>query len=164
MRTLSVVLLAAMLVAASGCAKKVDVAKEADAIRAADAAWSTAIGSKSAEEFMKFVDAEGMIMPPNSPAVAGSDAINSWVGQMLAMPDFSVSWTANNAVVAGSGDVGYTTGTYQSSMGGMPDNGKYVTIWKKQADGSWKVAVDMFNSDVPMPMPAPADTSAAQGQ
>jgi hypothetical protein len=45
-----------------------------------------------------------MIMPPNSPAVAGSDAINTWVGQMLAMPDFNVSWTANNAVVAGSGD------------------------------------------------------------
>jgi len=29
------------------------------------------------------------------------------------------------------------------------DNGKYLTVWKKQADGSWKVLFDMFNTDMP---------------
>jgi ketosteroid isomerase-like protein len=33
----------------------------------------------------------------------------------------------------------------------VTDRGKYVTIWKKQADGSWKVIADIFNSDLPMP-------------
>jgi ketosteroid isomerase-like protein len=37
----------------------------------------------------------------------------------------------------------------------MVDKGKYVEIWKKQPDGSWKCAVDMFNSDLPA-APAPA--------
>jgi ketosteroid isomerase-like protein len=31
------------------------------------------------------------------------------------------------------------------------DRGKYVAVWKKQADGSWKVAAESFNSDLPVP-------------
>jgi ketosteroid isomerase-like protein len=34
------------------------------------------------------------------------------------------------------------------------DHGKLVEIWKKQADGKWKVAVDIFNSDLPVAAPA----------
>ena len=67
--------------------------------------------------------------------------------------------------------MGYTYGnfTFHITMpDGSPldDYGKYATIWKKQADGSWKVAVDSFNSDVmmmPPPSAAPADTTV-QGQ
>jgi ketosteroid isomerase-like protein len=36
------------------------------------------------------------------------------------------------------------------------DDGKYSTVWKKQADGSWKLAVDMFNSNTPLPAPPSA--------
>jgi ketosteroid isomerase-like protein len=32
-------------------------------------------------------------------------------------------------------------------------DGKYLTIWKRQPDGNWTVAVDMFNADGP-PVPA----------
>jgi ketosteroid isomerase-like protein len=53
-----------------------------------------------------------------------------------------------------SGDLGYSTGTYTATFGEMTDKGKYVTIWRKQSDGSWKVTEDMFNSDLPM-LPAP---------
>jgi ketosteroid isomerase-like protein len=47
-------------------------------------------------------------------------------------------------------------GTYQGTMNdakGKPitDRGKYVTVWKKQADGNWKVVVDIFNSNLPAP-------------
>src|SRR5437764_11143066 len=33
------------------------------------------------------------------------------------------------------------------------DRGKYVAVWKKQADGNWKVAVDTWNTDLPFPAP-----------
>ena len=33
----------------------------------------------------------------------------------------------------------------------MPDKGKYLTVWKKQADGSWKIYRDINNSDGPVP-------------
>lgn len=60
--------------------------------------------------------------------------------------------------VAKSGDIGYTQGTYEMTVNdakGNPntDRGKYLSIWKKQADGAWRCIVDTFNSDLP---PAPA--------
>ena len=54
--------------------------------------------------------------------------------------------------VARSGDIGYAIGTFEGVVDDAPVKGKYVEIWKKQADGSWKVAADMFSPDSP---PAP---------
>ena len=53
--------------------------------------------------------------------------------------------------------MGYTIGTYEMKMApeGSPItiNGKYQTVWEKQADGSWMVSADMFNANGP-PEPA----------
>jgi ketosteroid isomerase-like protein len=69
-------------------------------------------------------------------------------------PRFAVSWQPTKAEASRGGDIGYTLGTYELTLNnpqGTPvtDRGKYLTVWKKQADGSWKVAVDTFNSDLP---------------
>jgi ketosteroid isomerase-like protein len=171
MKKLGFALLAISMFAVSGCVKKVDVEAERTAIRTADAAWSTAIGTKSTDEFMTLVAADATILPPNGPAVTGTDAITAWATEMMGLPGFSVSWEPTTVEVAASGDVGYTVGAYQAQMPmpdgtSSPDRGKYTTIWKKQADGLWKVAVDIFNSDLPLPMPeaAPTDTTGARGQ
>jgi ketosteroid isomerase-like protein len=68
-----------------------------------------------------------------------------------------LTWTPVHADMAASGDLGYTYGTYEfRSIGkaGKPsiEYGKYVSIWKKQKDGSWKVVMDMGNSS-PRPNP-----------
>ena len=56
--------------------------------------------------------------------------------------------------VAKSGDLGFVSGTYEFNMNdasGKPvtDKGKYVEMWEKQADGTWKCATDTWNSDLP---------------
>ncbi|MBI4420961.1 MAG: DUF4440 domain-containing protein, partial [Gemmatimonadetes bacterium] len=56
------------------------------------------------------------------------------------------------ADVAASGDLGYTVGLFQSrrlDAAGKPvvGTGKYVTIWRKQADGSWKAMLDLGVAD-----------------
>lgn len=66
----------------------------------------------------------------------------------------NLTWHSNEVGAAHSGDLAYTSGTYQSALKGgsgkaSVDKGKYLTIWKKQADGSWKVLFDTFNSDLP---------------
>jgi len=63
-------------------------------------------------------------------------------------------WHANKAGVARSGELGYTSGTYEmrfkNAAGKMVlDKGKYLTVWKKQGNGSWNVLFDMFNTDLP---------------
>jgi len=56
------------------------------------------------------------------------------------------------AFASEAGDLGYTLGTWRSTRyndagRGHVSTGKYVTIWRKQADGSWKVVFDGGNPD-----------------
>ncbi len=60
----------------------------------------------------------------------------------------TLTWQPTFVDVAASGDLGYTIGTYEQKgkdAQGKPTaaNGHYVTIWKKQADGNWKAALDI---------------------
>jgi periplasmic protein TonB len=56
-----------------------------------------------------------------------------------------------------SGDLGYVRGSYDASYTAagthVREHGKYLTVWKKQLDGTWKVAVDMYNPDAPVIVP-----------
>jgi ketosteroid isomerase-like protein len=156
--------LIALALASAGCAKKVDVTASKTALQTADADWSKSVAT-GADAFAAFVAQDGVVMPPNEPAVSGA-AVKDWAAKMIAMPGFGVTWASNVVEVAASGDVGYTSGTYDlhaNGPGGAPfsDHGKYLTVWKKDASGAWKVAYDMFNSDVPMPG-AMADSTATK--
>ena len=62
-----------------------------------------------------------------------------------------LTWSPVGADIAASGDLGYTWGTFEfhskdKDGKDVVDQGKYMSVWKKQADGSWKVAVDMGNA------------------
>ena len=65
--------------------------------------------------------------------------------------------------IIGRDDLAYVWGRYSFVMlppnaPALPDSGKYIEIWRKQPDGSWKLFRDTFNSDAP-PAPAPARTT-----
>ncbi len=133
-----------LLVALLALAGIAQAQKAADAIRAADQQWEKAVVAKDLGKSVAFCAPEGSMLPPNAPIANGTDAIRK----------FSLTWAPVAAEVARSGDIGYTRGTFQLSFNGpsgqkVSDTGKYVTVWKKQADGSWKVVVDIFNSDLP---------------
>jgi uncharacterized protein (TIGR02246 family) len=124
-------------------------------IRDTDAEWSKAAEARDLERALSFYSRDAVVLPGNAPVVNGKEAIRAlWVS--LLSPDISVSWQATKVVVARSGDLGYVIGTYTLSAKdaqGKPanDHGKLIEIYKKQADGSWKVAVDMYNSDLAVP-------------
>jgi len=61
-------------------------------------------------------------------------------------PGYSLQWAPDPVVVAAAGDLGWTSGRYQSTSQG-PDGpvlaeGRYLTIWRRQADGVLKVDLD----------------------
>ena len=81
-------------------------------------------------------------------------ARNKLIGRAFATPDYTLSWHANKVGVAHSGELGYTSGTYDFSIKDasgktISDTGGYLTVWKKEADGAWKVLFDTYNSDLP---------------
>ena len=100
-------------------------------------------------------------MPSNGPAVQGKAAIQAW---MEAFPPFS-DFQEQNSEIEGQTDLAYDRGTYSMTLappGAAPimERGKFLTIWHKQADGTWKVVRDMFNSDLPLAAPAKAKAKA----
>ena len=127
------------------------------AIRDADIAWSRAFETGDLEAIVSYYADDVTVLPPNLPAAVGKQAARELNRSQLATPGLSGSWRPERVEVARSRDIGYSWGNYVVTMTGpsgspVDDRGKYVAIWRKQADGSWKVAVEAFNSDLP---PAP---------
>jgi ketosteroid isomerase-like protein len=147
------------LLMAFGCRSQpvVDVEAERNALMEADRAWSEAYAASDnpADVFVAQMTGDAKLLPPDAPISEGKDAIRDVVNMLEALPGFSVTWGPVAAEVGSGGDLGYTRGTYVITMDG-PDgpitiNGKYITVWKKQADGTWLVTADMFNQDAPTP-------------
>ena len=134
------------------CAPAVNVEQERAALMAVDREWSQT--TNEPEKFVAYFADGASIYAPGMPIVTGADAIRKTYTEMQKTPGFALSWTPTKADVAASGDIGHTAGTYQMTMGGTTEKGKYVTTWKKQADRAWKVTDDIFNADAAPSAPA----------
>jgi ketosteroid isomerase-like protein/quercetin dioxygenase-like cupin family protein len=139
-----VIVLALGALLSGGCGTSVNVEAEREALLAQDRAWSAA--SSDLDKFVSYFAADAAFYPPGMPVMTGTDAIRKAHGAMLAMPGFSVKWAPASAVVGAAGDIGQTAGSYEATIGGVVERGKYVTTWRKDA-GQWKVTADIFNAD-----------------
>ena len=144
----------AILLIGRGAALAQSGAEAADGVRAADADWMKVYAAKDLSKAVAFFDEHGSMLAPNAPVATGKAAISQLIARDFTYGD--LTWRAEKAGVSQSGDLGYTSGDYQfrfKNPSGSPvvDNGKYLTVWKKQTDGSWKVLFDMFNTDMPPP-------------
>lgn len=129
------------------------------AVRDADEAWSKVASAKDLDKTVSYYADDAIVLPPNEPMLTTKEGIrNLWKDFLGSLQ--SISWNTARVEVAKAGDMATTTGTYELTMkDGTKDRGKYCEVWKKKADGKWKVALDMFSSDLPA---APA-TSVAPG-
>ena len=144
-----------LLLVALGCAgapegPAVDLQAERSALmKAGEALFKS---HEDLDEFVTFWADDAIFMPDDAPAARGDSIRTTW-DQLISMPGFNLEWRATSAQGAEAGDIGYTIGTYELTVeqdgAPMVTIGKYVTLWKKQADGSWKVVVDCFNADSP---------------
>ena len=147
---------ALLLIACQPKAPADESAAAVEAIRAADAAWSQAFSARDTTAAVAAVESTGSVAAPNAPIATGPQAIRALFEGFYALPAMTIHWQPNVVQASRSGELGFTLGTYELSFNdpkGKPasDKGKYVTVWRKQADGTWKVVVDEFNSDQPLP-------------
>jgi ketosteroid isomerase-like protein len=100
---------------------------------------------------------DARVLPPNHATVTGREAIAALFRSEGAIQEFRLTILA----LEGRNDLAYVHGAYQMSLATpgaaapVGDKGKYVEIWKKQRDGSWKVVLDVYNSDLPAPASPP---------
>ena len=155
MEKLFLVLATVLVLAANGCAPQVDVAAEEAAIRElTDVEWMEAGQAKDIEHWVSFHTEDALLLLPNAPLVTGQEAIRAVVSDLLLNRGYKGSWETIKVEVARSGDLAYSYGPQETTVDdaeGNPvtDQQKWVAVWKKQPDGSWKCAVLILNSDQP---------------
>lgn len=136
----------------ASCQRQTDTrAADEATLRNLDAEWSKAAGAKDLEKTVSYYTDDALILPPNIPTIQGKQGARTMWQGMFSVPGFGGGWKATKVEV--SGDLGWVTGTYELSetdASGRPivDKGKYLEVWRKQADGSWKCVADMFNTDL----------------
>jgi ketosteroid isomerase-like protein len=129
------------------------------AIRQVDIAWAKDAAAGETDAVVAYYADDAMVLPPNEPMATSQEAIRKAWAEMLAAPGLGISWHPTKVEVARSGDIGYSVGTYEITINDskgnrVTDRGKYFSAWKKQPDGSWKSAVDTWNSDLPAALPS----------
>ena len=85
-----------------------------------------------------------MTRPPH----VGTAAIRDYYGRLFADPDFKLEWHPTKGEMLPEGDLGYTTGEFEMTRKDEKGEkhvmrGNYITIWRRQPDGSWKIAGDV---------------------
>jgi ketosteroid isomerase-like protein len=111
--------------------------------------WSQ---SFSTDEYFSFIGEDGIMMAPGQPLLEGHEKIRSVLQEFQALPGFKVTWEPQEALVSKSGDLGYTIDkmlvNFDDENGGTVNQfQKVLSVWKKNEQGEWKMAVDIWNAD-----------------
>ena len=140
--------------AAKPAAAPADPAAQARAaIEAIDVKFAAAMMKGDAAGAAAVYASDAILMLPDEPMMKGSAAISAGIAAML-KEDTIKSFTTKVLDVTLAGDYAIETGTFemttQPAKGpAETDKGQYVTVWKKQAGGGWKIVRDISNSSVP---------------
>jgi len=130
-------------------------AADVQAVKEVEAASFKAVAAKD-ENWTNFFAEDGCGLYPGAGILCGKAAIKTSMASMFADPNFALTYQCTRAMASKGGDMVFSQGTYTLTMTNpktkkpMTDKGKYVTVYTKQADGSWKAVADTYNSDSPM--------------
>ena len=126
--------------------------KDVAAIKASSDRFSKGMLAPDRAALLKLYTETASFLPPNDKAVLGRAAIQAWMQNLPPVKEFKLT----PVEIDGRGDLAYVRGTFAMTMlpagapGPIVDVGKYVEIRQKQADGTWLISLDIFNSDLPL--------------
>ncbi len=154
MRRIVASLAALFVLTVSGCAPQVDVEADKAAIREANDAWFRAYEANDPDGMAAVFTDDASLLPPNAPSATGREAVRAVWAEMIETPGFSISGEITKIELSRAGDLAYIVGTNEITVKDAEGNpvterGKWVLVCKKQPDGSWKVVLDIWNSDGP---------------
>ena len=137
----------------AGCSTHtVDTKAEGERLMQISKELSKTAATDSIEKTLSYWADDAVVMSPGQPPIKGKKAIREMVEGTSIIPGFKISWEPLSVFVSKSGDLAYMIEqnriTLNDSLGKpITEFNKSVTIWRKEADGSWKNIVDMWNSD-----------------
>jgi ketosteroid isomerase-like protein len=117
-----------------------------------EAEFAKDVAARGGAGFAAWFADDGVALGNGAAPLIGKVAIArsaTWTPQ-----DYQLTWTPTDGLMGPSGDMGYTWGHYEGrskDANGNPivTSGRYITMWRKGADGKWKVVLDAGANDVP---------------
>jgi ketosteroid isomerase-like protein len=115
----------------------------------------SAIIAGETDRYLALLTEDAVLMPPNGPPVSGREAIGSWnraISRQFRIQEYR---SVDDEVVV-AGDWAFRRASIDWTVapvaGGQPvrDSGKYIIIYRRQKDRSWRVARDMWSSNSPV--------------
>jgi ketosteroid isomerase-like protein len=123
-------------------------ARALEALLQADRDFAAAVARNGLEAWVATFGQDGLMLPPGGPVVAGQEAVKAFMAPAFSDPGFVLTWEPAGGSVAAAGDMGYTFGIYESRRtGAAPERGRYLTVWRLDGDGKWRVAADIGNRE-----------------
>lgn len=151
MRNVAMFLVVAMVAAVAAAAQT--ISKGSDLLVKLEAEFAKDVAAHGQQAFVTWFADDGVELEQG-----GGIATREDIRKREPWPEgTSLSWSPVHAEMASSGDLGFTYGSYifrSRDKDGkiVVSYGKYMSLWRKQKDGSWKVIADMGNSS-PEPKP-----------
>ena len=134
----------------SNCTVQINMDNEKSALLETDrdfSAYSVEYGA--AEAFNKYLLEEAFQLPAGQHPIYGRE--NIYLSMKDGDEEYTLSWEPQDADVASSGDMGWSWGiytiTFQTEEGETSRQGKYMNVWEKDANGDWRVLIDMGNQN-----------------
>ncbi len=151
---LLLLLLLAGSIAPSGVAAPPAPPDEAGVLLQLDRDFDAASAENGAEAWVAYFGDYGAILQPTASPLSGPDALRAAMVPVFATPGSSLRWQPMRAEILIPGALGYTLGRYQRRRPGefgrtVLQHGTYFTLWRKQADGSWRISADTGQPDGP---------------
>jgi len=114
-------------------------------LREADRAWCES--ASDLDEVMSFLAEDIIWYYCRKEPMRSRDEVREWLTEAYKDPLYSITWTPEEVFVGESGDLGYTRGTWKYEGTDFTEEKKekihyYSTIWRKQSNGEWKVAIE----------------------
>jgi ketosteroid isomerase-like protein len=130
-----------------------------DALLAADRNFDAATAGQDFNGFSSFLADNVSTLRADQPVLRGKVAVQGAWKPLLENRSISLRWRPIGAEISKSRDLGYTVGNYTVTRTDekgsvLVGSGKYLTVWRLQVDGSWKVE---FDTGVPDTVPALAN-------
>lgn len=164
-KLIPVMLATAAALATTACTKgveaAVDTSKVSDTIRAQEASWQKAYADKDLNTLAGEYTDDAAVGSPGDALASNDVDRRKAIGSLIGDPNFKLSFASDRVLVASSGDMATSRGHYsltttdKTTSKPVTSSGTYLTVYRKQSDGSFKAVEDMI-------IPGPATHAAAK--
>jgi ketosteroid isomerase-like protein len=130
-----------------------DLEREGKRLLERDAEWAAlSSSSQDVDRILSYWTDDARVFAPGLPAFSGKAALRSYVEGALAIPGFHITWSTSEASLSPDGQLAYLLSTNAVTMVGpegqpVTTRGRAVTVWRREPDGNWRCAVDIWNAE-----------------